>query len=232
MSTVSIAVVGSGGAGALTTGNLLLEASARAGCYGVLTRSVGPQIRGGEAAAMLRLGAEPVAGNSDEFDILLALDWNNADRFAAELPLGPGSVIIADPGEGEIPEAIAKSTAQVCELPIAALAKKVKKGRANLIALGAVAEIIGMEQQPLSTVLEEKLAGKGEQVLQTSMETVDLGRQAAAGFEKRPLPVREGNGADRWIITGNQAAGYGAVKGGIRFVAAYPITPGKGAGVI
>ena len=29
----------------------------------------------------------------------------------------------------------------------------------------------------------------------------------------------------RWLITGNEAAGYGALRGGVRFVAAYPITP-------
>jgi 2-oxoglutarate ferredoxin oxidoreductase subunit alpha len=32
-------------------------------------------------------------------------------------------------------------------------------------------------------------------------------------------------GAARWLITGNEAAGYGALRGGVRFVAAYPITP-------
>ena len=29
----------------------------------------------------------------------------------------------------------------------------------------------------------------------------------------------------RWFISGNEAAGYGAIRGGVRFVAAYPITP-------
>jgi 2-oxoglutarate ferredoxin oxidoreductase subunit alpha len=29
----------------------------------------------------------------------------------------------------------------------------------------------------------------------------------------------------RWTVSGNEAAGYGALRGGVRFVAAYPITP-------
>jgi len=37
-----------------------------------------------------------------------------------------------------------------------------------------------------------------------------------------PSPAR---GTPRWLLTGNEAAGYGAIKGGVRFVAAYPITP-------
>ena len=31
--------------------------------------------------------------------------------------------------------------------------------------------------------------------------------------------------AKRWLITGNEATGLGAVRGGVRFAAAYPITP-------
>ena len=53
--SVSIALAGSGGAGVMTAGNMLLEAAAQAGYYGLMTRTSGPQIRGGEAAAMLRV---------------------------------------------------------------------------------------------------------------------------------------------------------------------------------
>jgi 2-oxoglutarate/2-oxoacid ferredoxin oxidoreductase subunit alpha len=31
--------------------------------------------------------------------------------------------------------------------------------------------------------------------------------------------------AKRWMLSGNEGAGYGAIRGGVRFVAAYPITP-------
>jgi hypothetical protein len=53
--SLTLAVVGSGGAGAITTDSLLLEAAGRAGWYGLMSRSVGPQIRGGEALATVRL---------------------------------------------------------------------------------------------------------------------------------------------------------------------------------
>jgi len=93
---VAIAIMGSGGAGAITAGGLLLEAAGRAGWHGLMTRSVGPQIRGGEALAMVRLATAPVGGHGDRFDILLALDWHNADRFVDETPLDAGSLIVAD----------------------------------------------------------------------------------------------------------------------------------------
>lgn len=225
MKTLSIAIVGSGGAGALTTGNLLLEAAARLGCYGIQTRSVGPQIRGGEAAAMLRLSDEPIDCISDRFDIMLAMDWNNVHRFAPEILLGPDSLIISDPAEGDIPPAIRSSNPQRREVAIGALAKQVRKGRANMIALGVLAEVIGLPQEAVTAVLEKQLGKKGEEALQSSLEAIATGRAAAGSLERRPLPTTGDASGSKWIITGNHAAGLGAVRGGITFVAAYPITP-------
>ena len=81
----------------MTAANLLLEAAAQAGYYGLMTRSSGPQIRGGEAAAMLRIATDPVYGPDDGFDALLAIDWQNVGRFAAEIVLGNSSLLIGDP---------------------------------------------------------------------------------------------------------------------------------------
>jgi len=225
MKTMSIAIVGSGGAGSITAGSLLLEAWARAGNYGLLTRSVGPQIRGGEAAALLRLGAVPIDNIGDSYDILLALDWKNVDRFAAELPMGPDSLIICDPEQGDIPELIAASGARVRELPINKLAKSIKKGRPNMIAMGLLSAILGIPRDTIQEVLTRQLGSKGEQVLQASIDTVASGIAAAVDFDPQPLPAVNAAANGQWMITGNQATGLGAVRGGVRFVAAYPITP-------
>ena len=45
--SVSIAIAGSGGSGVMTAGTMLLDAAARAGLYGLMVRTSGPQIRGG-----------------------------------------------------------------------------------------------------------------------------------------------------------------------------------------
>ena len=43
----------------MTAGTMLLDAAAQAGLYGLMVRTSGPQIRGGEAAALLRLATTP-----------------------------------------------------------------------------------------------------------------------------------------------------------------------------
>jgi len=224
--SIALAINGSGGAGAITAGGMLLKAAARAGLYGLFTRSVGPQIRGGEAAAILRLSTAPVDCSADRCDLQIAIDWMNADRFAAELNLGPDSLVVADSDADEAPQVIAGSGARIVTLPIAALAKGIKGGRPNMVALGIACAAIGLSREALDAEIETTLADKGEGAIAASKAALAAGIDAANDLEfAAKLPPSAAAGDARWIISGNEAAGLGAIRGGVRFVAAYPITP-------
>ncbi len=222
--SVSIAFTGAGGAGVITAGNMLLEAAAKSGLYGLFMRSSGPQIRGGEAAAMIHLSNEPVGAPGESFDILVAIDWHNMDRFAVELPLTPNSLVLADPAQGDVPEVIAASGAKIIEFPMKDIAKQIK-GRPNMLALGVVAQLIGLPDEIVDTVLDLVLAKRGGNALEASRTAVLKGGEAAREFDFERVLSGDADAADRWIISGNEAAGLGAIRGGVRLVAAYPITP-------
>ena len=205
---------------------MLLEAAARAGLYGIFMRSSGPQIRGGEAAAMIRMAIEPLDAPGETFDILIAIDWHNIDRFAIELPLSSDSLVIADPAQGEVPDVITASGARIVELPLKDMAKALPKVRANMIALGAVARLIGLPDDAVDGILEKVLKKRAAEALESSRVGIAAGAEAAAKFAfDRPLTMPDAAKHQRWMISGNEAAGMGAVRGGVRFVAAYPITP-------
>ncbi|MTJ81566.1 MAG: 2-oxoacid:acceptor oxidoreductase subunit alpha [Telmatospirillum sp.] len=224
--SVSVALTGSGGAGAMTAGQILLDSASKAGFFGLMTRSMGPQIRGGEAAALVRISSVPISSLDDHYDLLVAFDWGNITRFAAELPLSRDSLILADPEQGDIPEAVARHGARVAELPLKALAGTIPGARANMVGLGAVAALIGLPIDSLIAVLTVQLGRKGEEALAASTEAVRAGARAAATLPALPkLPEAAPHDGQRWNISGNEAAGLGALKGGIKFVAAYPITP-------
>lgn len=224
--TVSLVIAGSGGAGVVTAGSLLLEAAARAGWYAYMTRSSGPQIRGGEAAVMIRLGTEPVASHDDRFHFLVALDWQNIGRFSAEIPLNADSLLIGDPGQGQAPEAIARMGAQRVDLSMKEIAKGIPGGRPNMVALGAIASMVGLSEEAMFGVLRDNLKRKGEEAIAASIAAFRAGAEAAATFPAMPqLAPAQVSAGERWSITGNEATGLGALRGGVRFVAAYPITP-------
>jgi 2-oxoglutarate ferredoxin oxidoreductase subunit alpha len=221
---LSIAVTGSGGSGAVTTGLILLQAAAQAGLYGLMTRSAGPQIRGGESAALLRLTDVPVGAMGDRFDLLVALDWLNLTRFLDEIPLDSNSLLLADPAAGAVPQALRQTGARSRELPFRQLAAGVEGGRPNMVALGALGGLIGLSETELTAGLERVLANKGRATRDASRRCIALGFGRAAGAlaERRASPPAHG---ERWSISGNEACGLGALRGGVRFVAAYPITP-------
>ena len=223
---VSIAIVGSGGAGALTTGNFLLEAASVAGWHGLLTRTVGPQIRGGEAAALIRLASHPVECLAERFDLLIGIDWLNANRFGAEIEVGPQSLVITDPHGGDLPAIVARAGARVVKVPIKEMAKAIPEGRPNMIALGLAAGLLGLSEDILSVVIEKRLAEKGRTAIEASRAGLKAGIAAAADLDlgMRLAPPKSRT-AQRWLVSGNETTGLGAIRGGVRFAAAYPITP-------
>ncbi len=243
--SISLAITGSGGAGVMTAGNLLLEVAAQAGWYGLMVRSSGPQIRGGEAAALLRFSHAPIECLDDRFDVLIGIDWQNIHRFADEIPLDAASVMVGDPDQSEPPEVFVKRGARYAPLPFKQMAKAIPGSWPNMIALGLAAGLVGLPVDSVKTILQKSLKKGGGEKMAANLAAAEAGYAAAAkvpavprlaghaapGAGEKSAPgagekSAPGAGRDsRWLITGNQAAGYGAVRGGVRFVAAYPITP-------
>jgi 2-oxoglutarate/2-oxoacid ferredoxin oxidoreductase subunit alpha len=222
--SLSIAIAGSGGSGVMTAGTLLLDAAAQAGLYGLMVRTSGPQIRGGEAAALLRLAAQPTESLDDRFDLLLALDWQNIHRFADEIPLHAGALLIGDSEGGEVPEVFARTGTRIVQLPLKKMAKAIAGSWINMLALGLAGAIAGIP----TTALEEAVRRSWKRnaaALDANLAALREGVRSAADLPPLPrLPAAKPQ-PGRWSLSGNEAAGYGALRGGVRFVAAYPITP-------
>lgn len=227
--SISIALVGKGGAGVITAGQMLLTAAARCGRYGLMLPAVGPQIRGGESAALLRIGKSPINCLDDRFDVLVGINWQHAERFRADIPLAADSIIVTDPSGGALPDFIVDLGADIHELEMEALAKTVSGGRPSMVALGYVARLAGISDSAVLQAIEKTLGRKGRDSVSVSNECVRLGYGRAALLSEAEAEAAGGaTGAasnSRWLISGNHATGLGALRGGIRFAAAYPITP-------
>ena len=221
---LSIAIAGSGGSGVMTAGNLLLDAAARAGLYGLMVRTSGPQIRGGEAAALLRLGNQPLESLDDSFDLLLAIDWQNVHRFADEIPLHAGSVVIGDADGGEVPPVFLASGAQSVVLPLKKMTKGMPGSWINMLALGLAGALAGLPAAALEAAVRRSWK-RPEASLAANIKALHEGMAAAADIKGLTRLKGTASPLGRWTVSGNEAAGYGALRGGVRFVAAYPITP-------
>src|SRR5512133_3814251 len=153
----------------MTAGTLLLEAAAQAGLYGLMVRTSGPQIRGGEAAALLRLGSTPLESLDDRFDLLLAIDWQNVHRFADEIPLHAGSLVIGDADGGEVPEVFTRSGARSQALPGSWI---------NMLAVGLAGALAGLPGEALEAAVRRSWK-RPEAALEANLKALREGMKCA-----------------------------------------------------
>lgn len=228
-SSLSVVFSGSGGAGAMTAGELLLRTAAAAGYYGRMTRLFGAQVRGGEAASLVTLSTDPVTFPPDRFDLFVALDWQNAERFAQEIPLDEKSVVLADPAAGAMPPGIARASPRVVPFVMAEagatpLERALGGKRVNVFAASAVARLARLPAPALREAFAAVLGSKGGALARSNQAALAAGAEAASALDL-DWTLAPPHPATRWLATGNMALGLGALRGGVRFVGCYPITP-------
>ncbi len=220
MSPLSIAITGAGGAGVISCGDLLLRAWASGGGRGLLRKAFGPQIRGGEAAALLKLTGDEHYTAATEYHLLVTLDWLNFSRFQDEILLADNAMILCESRKG-MPEGL--DAHPLTELGFSALAAAAHpEGRANMVALGALGRALDLPRESLVALARDHLAGKPEVYREAAVACIDCGLVEALEIPLEPPAQVPG---EHWCLTGNQAAALGALQAGTRFVAAYPITP-------
>jgi 2-oxoglutarate ferredoxin oxidoreductase subunit alpha len=222
-----IRVAGEAGEGVLSTGQLIALAAARAG-YGVLTDSVPPaEIKGGHSLFQIRLSPHRLHSRGDLIDILLAFNREGYDRNIRELR--EGGLLLYDSGEFTPPEN--PGTYQQHALPLTDIAKKelqFELGK-NVVAVGAISALFGLDPEYIRRLLHQRFARKGEEILNKNY----LALAAGIGYVERNIPERGAlevkvgtlGESSRIVVSGNQAIAMGALAAGCRVYAGYPITP-------
>ncbi|MCG8669844.1 MAG: 2-oxoacid:acceptor oxidoreductase family protein, partial [Pseudomonadales bacterium] len=226
MNSVTLAIVGSGGAGVVSLGELVLKAAANVGYYGLMRKSFGPQIRGGESAAIIRLSTHPVENFSGDIQCVVALDWNNFSRFGDEIPIKSGTFVIQDLMAGSTPEGL--ESENITTLDFSGTAESVGSSKANMAAFGLIGALLKCDANVLERLIRARLAKFDETIQAVSVAAMEAGQSLFDDANSFPdlLPkLEQSNSQGRWIATGNQLAGLGALEAGVKFVAAYPITP-------
>ncbi len=221
---LSLVITGPGGEGVIAAGELLLKTAAQMGYYGLLKKSFGAQIRGGESSAMLRFSTESVECLGSVFQLMLVMDWKIITPFIDELAFNKDTLIICDQQSAEIPEAIINSQAQVCRIPLTKLAKQLKT-QINMIGVGLLAQLLGLPVAQLAAITKQQFQHKEVALIDSAITGIETGYNYQLPVEFTALSNLDSHTKNYWLYTGNQLIGLGALKAGIRFVAAYPITP-------
>lgn len=226
---VSWRIGGQQGEGIDSTGDIFTKAVARYGLHLYTYRSFSSRIRGGLTFFEVRIRDHPVAARPDTVDIVLALGQEIID--ATMETISDGAVILYD-SDAFTPtiEDAHKSKIHLVPVPMTKIAEaNGSKIMRNMVGLGATAALLHMELDPFFEFVQERFGKKGDKVVNMNKAAISAGRDHVKDtfkmsrwtLERRPLPAT----GRRIVINGNSALSFGALVGGVRFVAGYPITP-------
>ncbi len=227
---LTIGMAGSGGDGIVAAGEALLSSIAAAGYHGMLTKSFGPQIRGGESSCRLRVSTAPLLNPGSELDVAVALNWDDFLKFGSELPTAGRTIVIYEAASGVAPDALPLKVkpGEAIAVPIAQLAHAHGGDKAkNTVVLGLISQWFGLAGDTILKGMRKRLAKKGEAV----MAAAEQAFAAGAGFaQANPLKTAQRMAAPSaptgvWLADGNDLCAAAAIVAGVEFFGGYPITP-------
>ena len=220
-------VAGEAGEGLKKPGEMLTQAAARAGFHLVTDVSPPSEIKGGVMFFQIRLGSQPFHHRGDQPDVLLCF---NQEAFEVNIQeLAQGGLLIYDP-DTVTPRDTGRY--RVLAFPVERIAAKELKMPIvkNVVALGGMAALFGLDTTVLYDLIKELWERKGEAVVQTNNKALQAGisyvEENISPEERATYLVMPSKGTrESMVVSGNQATALGAIAAGCQFFSGYPITP-------
>ncbi len=219
-----LAIGGAAGQGIATPGDILARIFIRRGLHMYTYNAFQSIIRGGHIFLIMRVSDRQVDNHGDKLDLLLCLNQDTMDRHLRLM--GPGSTVVynADAIEpGDVGDGV-----QLCPLPVADLTQSRNKLIQNTVAIGTIMALMGQDFDALAESLTLRFKRYGQEVVDENVKVARAGFEyAKENFASGAEPVPAGP-RPLAIWAGNDALAMGGAAAGVKFYAAYPMSPSTG----
>lgn len=224
MMDYTIKIGGEAGQGIQTIGDILAHIFAKAGYHVFSHQDYESRIRGGHNFYQIRFSEKPISASKKEIHLLVALDKESITLHTSEL---------ASNGQILYDSTYLKKSFEdprFLDIPLFEIAKT-KGGSpitANTVAIGAVIGMLGMSPEIMYELLRQTFYKKGKEVVEANLRAAEGGynfareKCLACNFSLSPFSE------SKYLITGTEAVGIGALSANVKFYAAYPMTPSTG----
>lgn len=227
MVELTVKIGGQAGQGANVTGRTLGKVFARSGLNVIGYPEYPSLVRGGHNVYEVRVSEEEIRSPVGECNVIIALN-KDAVFFHHKHLKEPGAIIYdssLDLGKFKVNPKV-----KLYPLPVEELIKKAGADARmkNVVMLGALLALVDYPLEDLDDILEETFGRKGKEVVQANLNSAKLSHDYVKKNlkpEEFPMTILKGKRSGKMIIGGNEAAGLGAIAGGLKFYAAYPMTP-------
>ncbi len=221
----TIRVAGEGGEGVISCGELFAKTIARTSFHVFTFITYPSEMRGGYSMIQIRFRDMTVYSMGSFVDCLVVFNQEAYDRSIEVLK--KDGILIYDPDRVSIDKAL-----NVRSFPV--LLEKISKtiigkilGK-NIVALGILSHIYGLDNRETKKLIQERYGSKGENIVKNNFTVFQSGIQEADSLGiPRIFSMDKSKPADEeyMFISGNQAVALGAIAAGCRFTAGYPLTP-------
>lgn len=218
---------GEAGFGIMVSGSTFSRSLARAGLYLVETSEYPSLIRGGHNTVAITFSEEPIFAPYKPVDLLVALNKETVTFHKDEL--SEGASILYDGTSYDISDQNLRSDVVLFSIPFGKLIRESggEMIMRNTVALGASIAVLGLPFKHLADILTAQFSRKGEKVVDFNVTVAKLGYDyILSNYKdkiKEMLPKQKES--PEMVVTGAEASGLGAIAAGVKFFAAYPMTP-------
>ena len=218
------------GSGSASANELFAKAILRMGVP-VSPRNIFPSnIQGLPTWYEVRVNAHGWLGRRGGVDLMVSMNPQTWDADLKEIE--PGGYLFFDNSK-PLPKSKFRDDITLLGMPLTAICNatysdpRQRQLFKNIMYVGALAELLGIEAEVLATLIGEQYRGK-EKLLGANREAAQLGRSNARDHCSQAIGLRVERAdkvGDRIFVDGNAAAALGCVYGGATVCAWYPITP-------
>lgn len=223
----AIAVGGAPGQGIETAGKSISQICARYGLNVFTYTAYQSLIRGGHSFLTIRISSEPIASHGDKLDLIIALDANSVEKHLPHV--SPGGALIYN--SDDVKQEPERDDIQVCPISYKELTNDPdrKKIMLNVCASSVALQLVGIDLAVLEDIIVlSLLKRKGQAIVDANIAAARASYDYAAEhftpfdvqFEKQEPPLAFGSG--------NTLMAMGGASAGVKFYAAYPMSPSTG----
>ncbi|MDZ4345980.1 MAG: 2-oxoacid:acceptor oxidoreductase family protein, partial [Candidatus Binatia bacterium] len=228
---LNICVATENGSGSASANNLLFKAIFKMGVPCSSKNMFPSNIQGLPTWYQIRASAEGYLSRKDVIDVMVM--FNDATAAKDIHRVRDGGLILYDDSTS-LPADLRRDGVQYIGFPANKLITKLvpasplRAKQRNMVYVGALAYLFGMDMEVIKAVLEDTF-GKKPAVIESNLVCIDAGYQylkqeGATQNIARLEHIPNGN-KDKIITEGNTAAALGAIYGGAAVICWYPITP-------
>lgn len=224
--TINVATVN--GSGSQTANATLVDALFHMGIP-VNAKNLFPSnIKGLPTWYSIRVSREGFTARRDQAEILVAFNAKTLDQDLKDLPVG-GAIFYPD----HLKPAVPRDDVSMYPLPANAIMKeqnvdaKFKDRMMNMVYVGALAQMLGIELDAIHDYLNRNFKGKtkvvesNENIARAAYDWCQANLTKTDPYQVRRMDATQG----KILIDGNTAAALGGIYGGCTVLAWYPITP-------